>query len=340
MHLLLDAASVPDKNRQKDGNDEEVEHHNAQRSERAEGRKGLERRGRAEGKGKHVRQRRDRDGRAGVGQGLDDPLVGGLLDVGLIDGVAEDEHVIDADSNEEEGHELVHASGPSTAQVHEAEAGCVGNSNAEQANQRHHAAAVRRAEVAEEETGVEAHENDRGGDKREVVIDVLDEGFAESLSREEVEVGVLVSGHPASVLLEEVQLPAHEEAVFEGGVARLGNNVRVDNGLGSSQVVGAHWLAVDRREADQVLLNRRRRGLSAEGREEQDVLCVRVDGGVALSGLDLADHLRFGVVRLKVVEASGDGVGDHVADFALQFVEKVEGLRRAHALLYLTTNQR
>jgi len=67
-----------------------------------------------------------------VTEGFVDSNKSGVLQVCLIDGVAHYEHVIDANSNEQERNESVHSCVLSSTNVHEAKARCVGQNDADE----------------------------------------------------------------------------------------------------------------------------------------------------------------------------------------------------------------
>lgn len=54
-----------------------------------------------------------------------------FLQVRLINSVAQNEHVIDADTDQQERHELMHTSSLATADVHETKARSVGEEDTE-----------------------------------------------------------------------------------------------------------------------------------------------------------------------------------------------------------------
>ena len=113
-----------------------------------------------------------------------DSRVGGLLHVSLINSVAQNKHVIDTNTNQQEGHELMHASGLATAHVHETEAGSEGEQDAKESNEGNDATAVHGAEVTEHAAGVDADAEDGELDEREVLINISDDRFHEALCSE------------------------------------------------------------------------------------------------------------------------------------------------------------
>ena len=61
-----------------------------------------------------------------MAKGFRDTIHGRLFDVCLIDGVAQDKHIIGTDTNEHERHQLVNTRSFAPEQVEETEARCVG----------------------------------------------------------------------------------------------------------------------------------------------------------------------------------------------------------------------
>ena len=112
---------------------------------------------------------------------LDDAIAGRVLVLGLIDGVAHDEHVIGADADKEERHQLVDAGRLATAQVHEAEARNVSEGNTDQTSQAHDTAAVRRAERSQKEEQVDDDKDDGAENQAKVIVDVFHNGLEETI---------------------------------------------------------------------------------------------------------------------------------------------------------------
>ena len=96
--LLVDALRVPDHHAEEDGHHPNVEEDDAHGGEEAEGGQSLEAAERAECKGQGICERRDCDSWAGMAESLVDAVVGSLRQVCLINSVAHDKHVIDADT--------------------------------------------------------------------------------------------------------------------------------------------------------------------------------------------------------------------------------------------------
>ena len=112
-----------------------------------------------------------------------------VFEVSLVDGVAEDKHVVDTDADQQEGHELVHTGRLTTEVVADAEAGSVGKTHSKETDGWHDATAVNWAKVSQEEHSVGRDKNDGEEDQLEVKLDVFSNGLAEALDREEVESG-------------------------------------------------------------------------------------------------------------------------------------------------------
>jgi len=67
--------------------------------------------------------------------GFADAFFGGCLHVSLVDSVADNEHVVDTDSNEQEGHEVMHSSSLATKEEANSEARSVGQANADETHE-------------------------------------------------------------------------------------------------------------------------------------------------------------------------------------------------------------
>ena len=119
---------------------------------------------------------------------LDDAITGRVLVLGLVDGVAHDEHVIGADADEEERHQLVDAGRLASAQVHEAKSGDVSEGNTDQTSQAHDTAAVRWAKRSQEEEQVDDHKDDGAKNQTEIIVDIFYDGLEETIDSLQVDV--------------------------------------------------------------------------------------------------------------------------------------------------------
>ena len=139
---FLDALSVPDEHAEEEGQHCQVQHADADGRENAEAPHGNQRSHRPEVKSERVCERCDRNRGSGMLHGLLNALFGGVVERRLVDRVAEDKHVVDADAEEQEGDQVVDTGHLLPVQEADSEAGNVGENYSEEAEEGDYHAAV------------------------------------------------------------------------------------------------------------------------------------------------------------------------------------------------------
>lgn len=105
--FAADTLCVPDYNGEEKGHHNKIKHHNASSGKEAETTQRGQRVETSKSKGKCVGQRGDSDGWASVLHRFLDSNGGRLIQISLVDGIANDKHVINTDSNKQEGHQAM-----------------------------------------------------------------------------------------------------------------------------------------------------------------------------------------------------------------------------------------
>ena len=323
--FFADTLRVPNHHGKENSHDEQVEEDDAGAGEQAEELEGLETAQGTEGEGERVGQRGDRDRGAGVSESLVDTNEGRVLQVCLIDCVAHDEHVIDADADEQERNQDVNARLFRTTQEHEAEASRDGKNDAHEADEGHDAAAVDRAKVSEGAERVNANEKNGDDDQALIVFKVGTERLEQSLDAEDVDRDVLGRLGPLLCHFVHLLLPAEVRLFVDVRVAVVLDNVSIGDCTGLNDAVLANVLGTQAKSLVVELVDLQRRIL---GR-------LWADGSQHLADVNEAEG---GVVDERVTLARPDlrhvlllGCRDLVLA-ALQIVDELEKRYRGRAL--------
>ena len=184
--LLGHSLCVPDDYTEEEADDNKVEHDDGDGCEEAERFKGFKTAESTKEESQSIRQRGYGNSRACVGKSMMDSVISGLLQVSLVNSVAHDKHVVDANADQQEWHKLMHTCCLAATEVHQTETRGVGEHNTYETYQSNDATAVHGAEVAQCEESVDTDEQDSARDQREIIVDVLHDSDQEALNCEHV----------------------------------------------------------------------------------------------------------------------------------------------------------
>jgi hypothetical protein len=123
--------------------------------------------------------------------GFSNALICRFKQVCLIDSIANDKHIIDADTNKQEGHQIVHTCSLASTVEAEAEACSIRKTDTEETHEGDYEAAVHMAEGAQDQDCVDCDKHDGDLDQLKISLDIVSKGSLETSLGENGESNVL-----------------------------------------------------------------------------------------------------------------------------------------------------
>ena len=164
-----------------------------------------------------------------------------LLDICLVNRVAQDKHVVSTDTNKHKRHQLVDTSGLASEQVQQAETGSVRKQNRKDAYESYNTTAVHRTERSKEEERVDDDKQDGSDDQSEVMVYIEYHSLDQTLNSEQMELVVadFAIPEPVTECLLQFLLPAQVRFIVDVRIATRLDLPDTHDGFGRHNIITA-----------------------------------------------------------------------------------------------------